>query len=310
MERYNINKITVSGVSAGSAMAAQVHVAHSSIISGVGLISGPPYFCASNSLLTASTQCMSQPPKTNEFLDNILNKVSDFKHHSLIDDTDNLKDDRVYIFSGKNDLIVKPEVVELNEKFYKKFMNESLIKRNYDTLATHGMITNFFGGKCDELSVDYFINNCDFNLAFDLLQFLHPEEKFLKPKSEQKVTGRLMEFDQSEFFGDFSQSELVLDKTGFIYVPSVCEESECKLHIVFHGCLQGKFRIGNIFADKTGFNQVADLNKFIILYPQCMNSTSNPNGCFDWWGYSDDNYSTKEGKQIKVIKSMINRLAF
>jgi hypothetical protein len=42
----------------------------------------------------------------------------------------------------------------------------------------------------------------------------------------------------------------------------------------------------------------------VILYPQAKKSTlapSNPNGCFDWWGYSDSaiskgNYVTKKGK--------------
>jgi hypothetical protein len=38
-------------------------------------------------------------------------------------------------------------------------------------------------------------------------------------------------------------------------------------------------KIGNIFADKTGFNQVADANNIIILYPQATSSIlSNPNG--------------------------------
>ncbi len=56
------------------------------------------------------------------------------------------------------------------------------------------------------------------------------------------------------------------------------------MHIVFHGCLQGKYNIGNIFADKTGYNQVADDNDIIIIYPQAKaTSVSNPNGCWDWW---------------------------
>ena len=42
-------------------------------------------------------------------------------------------------------------------------------------------------------------------------------------------------------------------------------------------CVAGK--IGNVFADKTGYNQVADANNIIIIYPQATSSVlSNPNG--------------------------------
>lgn len=105
---------------------------------------------------------------------------------------------------------------------------------------------------------------------------------------------------------------------------------ECKLHVLFHGCLQAKYLIGDIFAKNTGYNQMADLNNFIILYPQAKFSFSNPNGCWDWWGYTDMHYgillyyntlfaiflnififkANKNGKQIRTIKAMIDRIAF
>lgn len=103
---------------------------------------------------------------------------------------------------------------------------------------------------------------------------------------------KLIEFEQSEFFPAGSLSSTVsLDTTGYVYVPRQCETQECDLHVALHGCLQGKYKIGNIFAANTGYNQVADLNNFIILYPQAISSLlTNPNGCFDWWGYTDANY--------------------
>ena len=38
-----------------------------------------------------------------------------------------------------------------------------------------------------------------------------------------------------------------------------------------------------------GYNEVADLNNIVILYPQAKRGSIpyNPNGCFDWWGYTD-----------------------
>ena len=58
---------------------------------------------------------------------------------------------------------------------------------------------------------------------------------------------------------------------------------ECKLHIALHGCLQHAKKIGDVYVRNAGYNEVADLNDFIILYPQATTSTSNPNGCWDWF---------------------------
>lgn len=66
----------------------------------------------------------------------------------------------------------------------------------------------------------------------------------------------------------------------------------CNLHIAFHGCLQGKSVVGNVYAKNSGYNQVADLNNFIVIYPQVKSSIygGNPSGCWDWWGYTNSNF--------------------
>src|ERR1043165_6206535 len=50
----DIRQTSVSGVSAGGAMAVQMHISHSSIMRGVGVIAGVTYDCADSSLPTAS----------------------------------------------------------------------------------------------------------------------------------------------------------------------------------------------------------------------------------------------------------------
>src|SRR5690242_6083935 len=60
----DIHQTSVSGVSSGGAMAVQMHVAHSSIMRGVGVIAGVTYDCANSDLPSASAskgllpQCM------------------------------------------------------------------------------------------------------------------------------------------------------------------------------------------------------------------------------------------------------------
>ena len=78
----------------------------------------------------------------------------------------------------------------------------------------------------------------------------------------------------------------------------------CRLHIAFHGCLQGRQvtnmyslqyaiylasklpycrqLIGDVYAKHAGYNAVAEVNNIIVLYPQAVNSFFNPSGCWDW----------------------------
>ena len=93
-----------------------------------------------------------------------------------------------------------------------------------------------------------------------------------------------MEYDQAEFFG-YLPSVASMDTTGYVYVPEACKDGSksCRLHLAFHGCLQGRKYVSTAFALHAGYNSVAEMNNIIILYPQADNSTLNPNGCWDWY---------------------------
>ena len=100
--------------------------------------------------------------------------------------------------------------------------------------------------------------------------------------------------------------------TGYLYVPPGCaaKEANCKVHVATHGCKQSAESVGNQFYTDTGYNNWADSNKLLVLYPQVNKSMipSNPEGCWDWWGYTGANYAYKSGAQMKAIKAMVTRL--
>ncbi|CAF1358440.1 unnamed protein product [Adineta ricciae] len=100
------------------------------------------------------------------------------------------------------------------------------------------------------------------------------------------------------------------DKEGYVYYPTNCvKEKKCPIHVALHGCLQGKWRIGDIFAKKTGYLEVAELNNIIIIFPQIIATHVNPSnkeGCWDWWGYSSPNYANKLGIEMAGVKKMID----
>ena len=56
--------------------------------------------------------------------------------------------------------------------------------------------------------------------------------------------------------------------------------------------------IGEDYVMHGGYNEVADANNIVILYPQAKRSLTipyNPNGCFDWWGYNDGGLTSDYG---------------
>jgi len=52
--------------------------------------------------------------------------------------------------------------------------------------------------------------------------------------------------------------------------------------------------IGDAFARHAGYNEVGQLNNIIILYPQAIAVTGNPDGCWDWWGYTVNFFGTHQ----------------
>jgi len=54
---------------------------------------------------------------------------------------------------------------------------------------------------------------------------------------------------------------------------------------------------GTTFVRNIGYNKWADTNRIIVLYLQATPTSSNPLGCWDWWGYDDPNYAT-DGKWL------------
>jgi poly(3-hydroxybutyrate) depolymerase len=66
--------------------------------------------------------------------------------------------------------------------------------------------------------------------------------------------------------------------------------------------------IGTIYVQHAGYNQLAEVNNIIILYPQTRISEGNRNSCWDWWGYTTAAYATQLGLQMKTVKAMVDRL--
>ena len=117
-----------------------------------------------------------------------------------------------------------------------------------------------------------------------------------------------MTFEQSPYDPTGS-----LAPRGYLYVPRACAGRQpCRLHVAFHGCRQGAEFVGEAFVRDAGYNRWADAHGLVVLYPQAKRSRLwplNPEGCWDWWGYSDENYATRDGREVAAVRAMVRALA-
>ena len=297
--------ITASGVSSGGSMAVQLQVAHSASVAGVGVLAGGPYYCAQGSLFTALYNCMTPGFWTPVTRPSLLKTETDVLASSgRIDATAHLAKSRAWLFSGRNDRTVYPQVVEALQSFYAGYKAEVLLVA--DKPAGHGMVTTEHGNACGTTAPP-FINDCRYDAAGELLNFLLG--KLAAPAA--KESGRLMRFDQNAYAQGDAKA-IAMDETGFLYVPQRCAAERCRVHVAFHGCRQGAAEIGERFVREAGYNRWAEANALIVLYPQAIKRYSpavfNPRGCWDWWGYTGAMYHTQAGPQIRAVKAMLDRL--
>eukprot|EP00047_Mylnosiga_fluctuans_P004200 m.233217 g.233217 ORF g.233217 m.233217 type:complete len:330 (+) comp12479_c0_seq1:109-1098(+) len=300
-------KIITSGVSSGGAMAIQMHVAYSSIFAGVGIYAAPPYWCAQSDVEIALSSCMKDASLIS--VKELVDATSYAFTVDSIDDPQNLKNDNVWIFSGIKDTVVQQAVVNKTREYYLSYVFPSQLVSVTSLPAEHSWVTSTFGNTCDFLGIPY-INNCNYDGPGSMLRTIYNPS--LAPPASNG-TGQLNIFTQKLYTPDLVYPhEISMGDSGYIYIPKACESGVCGLHVVFHGCNQDLETIGDVFVRHSGMNEYADTNNFIILYPQARKSPDvpyNPQGCWDWWGYTGLDYAVRAGSQMKTVHNMIAQIA-
>lgn len=311
----DISQTSVSGVSSGAYMAVQFHVAYSGTVVGAGVLAGGPYHCAEGSLWTALRRCMRRKAEIPEA--EVARRKADAERmarESKIDRLAQLAKARVWTFSGSKDRIVSPAVVTAVGSFYSGYVDASRLRHVGTVPAAHAMVTRGYGAPCTSMQRP-FINDCDFDAAGELLTFIYGT---MRPPTTE-AQGTVLTFNQNEFTDGRAYRHSLADQ-GYAYVPRSCSSAACRVHVVFHGCLQQAESIGDEFVRHAGYNRWADTNHLIVLYPQTTarygwtpgrhgGFVFNPFACWDWWGYDSPEYDTQAGPQLKAVRGMLDRLA-
>lgn len=331
---------SVSGLSSGAFMTVQLHLAHSASFVGAGIVAGGPYRCAElfraaaplaedACILTAMQIGMA--PLTESTAPNArrcLQLAREAEADRLIDPLSHLASQRVYLFTGSRDKVVHPLVVAQTRAFYEALGITGERLAYVDNIpAGHSLITS--NPEDSELSQNCppYLNNGGFMQSHEILRHLYPG---LKPPA-QRLGGQLLRFDQGPFIGNAERASM--SRFGYLYVPqAVLDGAPARVHIALHGCKQGyaytdflygradkanQPPYGTRYVTSTGYNQMADTNDLVVLYPQAEgrdnNKAQNPDGCWDWWGYSAadaqaPDYFSQQAVQIKAIHDMLSCL--
>lgn len=342
LSSYNVQRgqSSVSGLSSGAFMTVQLHLAYSSSFTGAGIIAGGPFRCAESYRRAAVVAedayvegslyiCMNPlVPQTTPNAQRLVELANETAKAKLIDPIFNLADDRLYIFTGSQDNVVYSDVVARTRAFYEMLgVKQANIAYHDNVPAGHSIITDNPEDSYLPTNQPPYINNGGFMQSHDILRHIYGD---LKAPAE-RLSGKLLRFDQTEFFGNEARASM--SQFGYAYVPLAVEDgAPARVHIALHGCKQGYNYVeyvngradinnsppyGNRYVTTTGYNEIADSNNIIVLYPQAQGTDSddiqNPDGCWDWWGYTSENpeapdYYSRDAIQIKAIHAMLNRL--
>src|SRR5215203_36748 len=112
---YNadIRETSISGISSGAFMAVQFGTAWSSVIKGVGVIAGGPYWCAKADandfmngytlpIMAATGSCMTGPPRD---MNRSFEKADAKSASGDIDSLQFVSRQKIYLFHGYNDAV-------------------------------------------------------------------------------------------------------------------------------------------------------------------------------------------------------------
>jgi hypothetical protein len=292
-----------------------MHMAHSAKIAGAGIVAGGPYACAESAMsrsfpfwptavaqnaAQALSQCMQtywgapDPVK-------LARRAKELADAGAIDPLSGLAEDNVYLFSGDDDQTVKRSVVQAAERFYKEAGvdagNLTLVEGN----GGHAFITEEGGVACG-ISAAPYVSNCDYNQAKAILAWIYGP----LAAETAEPQGRFVLFDQLAY----ARPGAGFADLGVVYIPDACRaQTGCRVHVALHGCGQSRETVGDTFIKESGFAEIADSNRIVVLFPQVKASPVNHQGCWDWWGYTGLDYLGKDAPQIAAIWAMVEQLA-
>jgi poly(3-hydroxybutyrate) depolymerase len=301
-------RVTVVGLSSGAYMATQAQVAFPDVFHGAAIVAGGPYGCAGGKLETALGSCMKGTPAPD--VDALAASARARAARGEIGPLSALASTRIYALHGAQDGLVSPVVAHASAGFYDALRkaDPSLagmkVVDDGNRAFAHNLPVAAKGDDCDK-SVSPFLGHCGFDAAGEIFS-----QMYGKPaKAAGTANGEIRSFDQDAYRA--GGKDALIAATGYVYLPPACLAGKpCGVMVALHGCKQTAELIGKAFVEDAGFNRWADVYDVAVLYPQTRASFAplNPQACWDWWGYSGENFDTRQGVQLRWLVDALSGL--
>ena len=333
--------LSVSGLSSGADMAAQLLVAYSSLFVGGGIFAGQAWHCAvqrfaEDALLPVATSpnvpfCDGCPNGTTLHYDHckqtpidhvVAGNVSLLATRAraeaaagTIDPLEELATRRVLLYRGLEDATYHKGAVRGTYDLFAKFMPSSSLNFVTDVHSGH-LLPAVEPYLCwwQEWSGP---DNCTYDGAGAALRWIHGDEALAggRDNDTARLAQALRPFDQRPFFPAGGIDPL-LDDHGLFYAPSECTGgparmvalANCAVHVFLHGCgvdeawnNQTNFEV---YAAYSGFNNWAARNRIVVVYPKMSTRgryDQQRSGCWDGYGQTGQTYDLKAGPQMQTL---------
>lgn len=328
LPKLNVNSsdgVTISGISSGGAFAVQFHTAFSAIVTGAAIFAGKPYHCEGTDPGLPRPKgwphwCNDNPSIVTASLPQMINYTKTASTGGFIDPVAGMEGDRVYLYIGSNDKGHAGEMKNTRD-WYTPFVGASAVNTSIDIIPSQhciptiqstyplGYHAKYPPKKCGEHGLP-FLELCNYDGAGAALQHLYGDT--LNPRLSPPYAaplGRLLPFDQAVFFNysNSSAHSQYLSSTGYVFLPPSCVHNAtdislpaCKLHVNLHGCMMGADNIDLDYLLAAGFNEWAEANRMVVLYPQIRGSA-----CWDGYGDTGSDYALQSGVQMSTIRRMV-----
>jgi hypothetical protein len=296
----NGKAVTVSGISSGGAMAQQLQFAYADRFSGAGIVAGVPFGCAEGDVSLALGRCMGKAEGELP-LERFQVALAALASEGKVADAAHLAGHRAWLFHGTLDAAVGEKATAAAAALYEGVLPPGQRRYVNDVPAAHLFPTESAGVACEQAAAPW-IGACGYDAAGEMLSFLYPGLEAPAEADHGPVgDDEILELAMPEGEGSG------LAKTALAWFPESCPPEGCRLHLALHGCAMSTAQNGRAFVEDAGYLPWARANSIVLLFPQVEAQTLNPLGCWDWWGYTGENYLTREAPQMKALVNWIGR---
>eukprot|EP00040_Diaphanoeca_grandis_P029363 m.171878 g.171878 ORF g.171878 m.171878 type:complete len:394 (+) comp31665_c1_seq1:466-1647(+) len=160
------------------------------------------------------------------------------------------------------------------------------------------------------------INSCNFDMAGELLRWIYRQPGAIKPRVPQHTIANtgLVQINTIDYLPKgWTPKQALLDPLAFVYVPKTCrgrQTKACGVHVHYHPCGGSIRDVSTTYMLEIGLPAYAEANRFTIVFPQSA-TASNPatEGCFDWYGATNEEFDTRNGVQIKFAVNVVSNMS-